>query len=329
MPYPSLSVFVGTDFPPPAPPLTLVLWPTATLPKTSRAQRTVRGPMCSPSSRADQRRVRTGWESWTCPTRATPPSASPLYQTKNPKNMLTTDTYAKHAHAAAPAPASPPAGPEDRPAHERREEGGEDDERPGDHAPAADLLGQSAALRVAQGAQHHGEQHQQVPPIRHQPRPLRGREQQDREEPECARPPERPRGPLAGPQHGHHGRRRRKQADDHRRVRRRKLPQGQRREQREAHDNPRAHHHQPTPVPPLRQPLARNEKQGRGQRRRHQRPPEPHERGVEVRHRHAGQRNREAEGQYPQEPEQEAPRPQGLRFRRRFGNVTLNIHEQR
>ena len=35
------------------------------------------------------------------------------------------------------------------------------------------------------------------------------------------------------------------------------------------------------PVPALREPLARGEEQRRGQHRRHHRPPEPHERGIE------------------------------------------------
>src|SRR5438309_4616656 len=57
----------------------------------------------SPIRSADHRRVKIGCTSCSWAILATPPAASPRYQAKNPRNMLTTETYANPAHAAGPA----------------------------------------------------------------------------------------------------------------------------------------------------------------------------------------------------------------------------------
>ena len=59
--------------------------------RRSGSARRARGGAGLPRS-ADQPSVSTGCTSWICPTRATPPSASPRYQAKNPRNALTTAT---------------------------------------------------------------------------------------------------------------------------------------------------------------------------------------------------------------------------------------------
>lgn len=72
--------------------MTLVRWVAATLASTASAAAIVAAPTSSPSSAADHPRVSTGWASCTWPIFATPPLASPAYQAKNPRNMLTSET---------------------------------------------------------------------------------------------------------------------------------------------------------------------------------------------------------------------------------------------
>jgi hypothetical protein len=77
------------------------LRPAAVTAITAAAASPVSRLTCSPSSSADQIRVRAGWASCRRPTRATPPRASPAYQAKNPRSMDTTQTQASPATAPA------------------------------------------------------------------------------------------------------------------------------------------------------------------------------------------------------------------------------------
>ena len=56
-----------------------------------------------------QQMLNTGWTSWIWLTCAMGPMASPWYQAKKPRNMLTTPRYAKAAHCTGVAEGGCPA----------------------------------------------------------------------------------------------------------------------------------------------------------------------------------------------------------------------------
>ncbi len=62
------------------------------MPTTSAAKPTSIQPTVSPSSAAEAASATNGCSSCSYPTLAMPPSASPLFQAKKPRNMLNTDT---------------------------------------------------------------------------------------------------------------------------------------------------------------------------------------------------------------------------------------------
>jgi hypothetical protein len=69
-----------------------VRWVATTQASTTSAAISIAGVTVSPRINAAQIRVSTGCASWICPIFATPPSASPWYQAKNPRNIEITDT---------------------------------------------------------------------------------------------------------------------------------------------------------------------------------------------------------------------------------------------
>ena len=66
--------------------------PASTSTTTMAANASSRTPMRSPSSSAETASVMNGCASCTCPIRAMPPNASPLFQAKKPRYMLNTPT---------------------------------------------------------------------------------------------------------------------------------------------------------------------------------------------------------------------------------------------
>ena len=78
-------------------------WVATTLASTPAPASSIAALRCSPSTSAAHSTESSGWVSWTWPTRATPPRASPAYQAKNPRNIENAETYAKPAQASAGA----------------------------------------------------------------------------------------------------------------------------------------------------------------------------------------------------------------------------------
>ena len=160
--------------------------PAAIEAMTSAAATYVATSARSPSSHADAKIVRNGWTSWTCPTVAIPPSASPWYQAKN------AEEHADHAHVREADPRGDARAQHpviDRIGCRNRDEGRCEDERPADHLPARHRAREAPAFRIADRRRRNRDEEQQVGRMR-RAAALPQRKRDDHGAAECRAEPE-------------------------------------------------------------------------------------------------------------------------------------------
>jgi len=133
--------------------------PSAIVATTPSANNQVNADTCSPNSNAANPIVKNACSSCTWPTRAMPPSASPLYQAKKPTTCEISVTYANAHQAAAPvcgglAHVSASAN--------RQRHGQCEDQRPENRRDATEARAQTRARDITDRAGEHGTKHCKV-----------------------------------------------------------------------------------------------------------------------------------------------------------------------
>ena len=225
---------------------------------------------CSPSSSPAQQMLRTGWMSWTWPTWAIGPMASPLVPGEEPE---------EHADDAEVGKGRPLHGCarrrllDHREGHQEHHQGRGENERPRDGLPGAEFACEQAALCVSDGCGNDGTEEQQVCPVQlPEAAGLRGGEGDRRHGADAGDKPEGRRRAFTSAQHCHRCGRSRQQCDDDGTVAGGDGGERERGQQREADDDPAGHDGQARPLDAPRRALPG---EGEGALRREPRPRPP------------------------------------------------------
>ena len=282
-------------------------WVTRTQAITIAATARAPGPTCSPSSRADQATVSSGWASWSWLRPGDSGQAEPAVpggeagEHRDARDVGEAEDGRRRRIRRTRA--------EQGDERDREGDGQRDEQAPGDHLPAGHLAREATALGVADAAD--GERREEEEVGRRDAAAAEGdRVADDRRAGSRAGRPEHPSGPLARPHHRGDGSRRRKQSDDDRRVGGRRVVEGERREQAEADPAAAGDGDQAGPGAPPGEAGPRRQQAGAADRGGHDRPAGADDVGIEAAQGERCRRERHREGEHAERREPiPSPRP--------------------